>query len=95
MAPPDTTLLAEADAARSRANGALHEGSRAALGQFMTPGVLASFMASMFRDLGPEVRLLDAGAGVGSLTAAFLHEVAGRKSRPRVVHATVDRKSVV
>lgn len=88
MTPPTSTLLDEADAARARANGALDEGTRASLGQFMTPGVVASFMASMFRDLGSEVRILDAGAGVGSLTAAFLHEVAGRRSRPRVVHAT-------
>src|SRR5688572_21441113 len=60
----------------------------------MTPGVVASFMSSMFRDLGPEVRLLDAGAGVGSLTAAVVHEALARSPRPMVIEATayeVDR----
>lgn len=42
------------------------------LGQFMTPSVIASFMAAMFSDTtGMDIRLLDAGAGIGSLTAAF------------------------
>lgn len=82
------TLLAEADTARERANQALDEDSRSSLGQFMTPGVVASFMASMFRDIGPEVRLLDAGAGVGSLTAAFLREAAGRSPKPKSIQAT-------
>lgn len=43
------------------------------LGQFMTPAVIAKFMASMFRPLGKKnIGLLDAGAGIGSLTAAFV-----------------------
>jgi adenine-specific DNA-methyltransferase len=54
----------------------------------MTTGVVAEFMASMFRDLGPEIRLLDAGAGVGSLTAALVHETLGRKPRPKAIEAT-------
>jgi adenine-specific DNA-methyltransferase len=41
------------------------------LGQFLTAPPLADFMASMFSPLPRTVRLLDAGAGSGSLTAAF------------------------
>lgn len=41
------------------------------LGQFLTSPPLAEFMASMFGPLPRTVRLLDAGAGAGSLTAAF------------------------
>ena len=53
-------------------------------GQFMTPSVIASFMAGMFSDMkGQEIRLLDAGAGIGSLTVAFT-ERAG-KTQPRSV----------
>lgn len=81
-------LLAEADSTRERTNAALDEATRAVLGQFMTPGVVASFMASMFQRLGPEVRLLDAGAGVGSLTAAVVHEALARSSKPKVIEAT-------
>ena len=42
------------------------------LGQFMTPTAIARFMASLFTPLGKQrIHLLDAGAGIGSLTAAF------------------------
>lgn len=43
------------------------------LGQFLTPARTAQFMASLFvsKD-GFECRLLDAGAGIGSLSSAFL-----------------------
>src|SRR5574343_110376 len=51
-------------------------------GQFMTPSVIASFMAGMFADLaGKDVRLLDAGAGIGSLSVAFVEQAA--KALPR------------
>jgi len=84
-----SSLLAQADATRERTNSALDESTRAALGQFMTPGVIAEFMAAMFGELGPEIRLLDAGAGVGSLTAAAVREVLDRKRRPTSIEATV------
>lgn len=42
------------------------------LGQFFTPEATAKFMAGMFPDGNGVCRLLDAGAGIGSLTAAFL-----------------------
>lgn len=45
---------------------------RAALGQFLTPDHVADFMASLFAPPGETVRLLDAGAGAGALTAAFV-----------------------
>lgn len=46
---------------------------KAEFGQFMTPSSVARFMAGMFPAAdGKECRLLDAGAGVGSLTCAFL-----------------------
>lgn len=46
---------------------------KAELGQFMTPPGIAAFMASLFPlRPGKACRLLDAGAGRGSLTRAFL-----------------------
>lgn len=56
--------------------------TKSEFGQFMTPSVIASFMAGMFADAtGKDIRLLDAGAGIGSLTVAFI-EQAG-KALPR------------
>lgn len=46
----------------------------AQFGQFMTPKPIAKFMAALFRNnASSHVRLLDAGAGQGSLTLAFLN----------------------
>ncbi|WP_256091482.1 Eco57I restriction-modification methylase domain-containing protein [Candidatus Thiosymbion oneisti] len=41
-------------------------------GQFFTPERTAVFMAGLFPDSSGRCRLLDAGAGIGSLSAAFL-----------------------
>ena len=46
---------------------------KAKLGQFFTPEPIARFMANLLAiDDGRGCRLLDAGAGIGSLTSAFL-----------------------
>ncbi|GMV44448.1 MAG: hypothetical protein AMXMBFR64_61640 [Myxococcales bacterium] len=45
---------------------------KARLGQFLTPATTASFMASLFTNGTGPCQLLDAGAGIGSLSAAFL-----------------------
>lgn len=50
----------------------LKPNQRAELGQYMTPAHLARFMASLFSPVRGAARLLDAGAGAGSLTTAFL-----------------------
>lgn len=42
------------------------------LGQFFTPKGIAVFMAALFANVDGHCRLLDAGAGIGSLSAAFL-----------------------
>src|SRR5437016_12184228 len=42
------------------------------LGQFLTPEIIGSFMASLFEVHPAEIRLLDAGAGGGALTAALV-----------------------
>jgi adenine-specific DNA-methyltransferase len=42
------------------------------LGQFLTPAKTALFMAGLFPDADGYCRLLDAGAGIGSLSDAFL-----------------------
>jgi len=41
-------------------------------GRFLTPANTAAFMAGLFPDAGGDCRLLDAGAGIGSLCVAFL-----------------------
>ena len=57
------------DVLRHEANAKLDPKKKGALGQFMTPFKLAEFMAGMFKTRDGAV-LLDAGAGIGSLTMA-------------------------
>jgi adenine-specific DNA-methyltransferase len=67
----------------------LGAGYRSGLGQFMTPPSVAGLLAGMFESAVGDVRLLDLGAGVGALTAAFVEEVLGREPKPCSLHLTV------
>ena len=65
------SVLASADERRKALRRTTVAARRARLGQFFTPAPLARFMASMFElEPGP-ASLLDPGAGVGALSAAF------------------------
>jgi len=66
-------LLADIEQLRLSLSRDTTAARKAQLGQFLTPVRTASFMAGLFRDtpLG-NYRLLDPGAGIGSLTGAFL-----------------------
>ena len=57
------------------------------LGQFLTPAPVAEFMASLFEPLPAVVRLLDAGAGAGALTAALVSRICEKKDGVRVIEA--------
>nr|AAY33698.1 SbfI modification methyltransferase [Streptomyces sp. Bf-61] len=66
--------IASTETRRQAALGKLDPTTQAVLGQFFTPMKAATLMASMLRvdDLRGTVRVLDPGAGVGSLTAALV-----------------------
>ncbi|MBK5292322.1 MAG: Eco57I restriction-modification methylase domain-containing protein [Acidobacteriia bacterium] len=64
--------LSTLDHVRLEANRRLNPARKVEFGQFMTPGSVARFMASLFSERNGPVSVLDAGAGVGSLTAAFI-----------------------
>jgi adenine-specific DNA-methyltransferase len=75
----DTQTIDARREAVARATPAKHKSQ---LGQFMTPGVIANFMASMFEPLGQkDIRLLDPGAGIGSLTAAVALRAVREKAK--------------
>lgn len=81
-------LLDQVDFFRLDACRKLDPQRRAEFGQFLTPAPTARLMASMFECPGISVRLLDAGAGVGSLSAAFVSEICKRERRPESVTLT-------
>ena len=60
---------------------------RSEMGQFLTSVSIARFMASLFDSVEcGQIRLLDAGAGVGSLTAAFVEELCSRTTHPQEIY---------
>ncbi|MGP8176188.1 MAG: Eco57I restriction-modification methylase domain-containing protein [Terracidiphilus sp.] len=72
--------LQDTDAIRLKVNGALEPDRKIALGQFMTPSVIADFMASLFSPSISPACLMDAGAGIGSLTIAAARRLANLES---------------
>ncbi|MBL9176932.1 MAG: Eco57I restriction-modification methylase domain-containing protein [Verrucomicrobiaceae bacterium] len=59
------------------------------LGQFLTAPPVADFMAAMFGPLPRTVRLLDAGAGAGALTSAFVSRCCENRDRVHAIEATL------
>jgi adenine-specific DNA-methyltransferase len=58
---------------------------RSAIGQFLTPAPIARFMASLFERHAPVVRILDPGAGTGSLFAALTEQLISKPERPESI----------
>ena len=83
--PEGTDLLDTVDTLRRETSATLNMENRAELGQFMTPAVVARFMASLFKKpKGGQTTLLDAGAGMGGLSAAFLERHVTQKIKGQV-----------
>lgn len=63
---------------------------KAEFGQVFTPLPVARMMAAMLQGQFEEVSLLDAGAGMGALTAAAVERFCQReaKARPKTIHVT-------
>jgi adenine-specific DNA-methyltransferase len=83
-----SSILEEVDLLRLTASRELNPATRAEQGQFLTPLQVARIMASFFGELPQTVHLLDAGAGVGSLTAAFMDEALSRDRPPQSISVT-------
>jgi adenine-specific DNA-methyltransferase len=81
-------VLAAPEAARHKFSARLDPVRRGKLGQFFTPPATARLMARMSGSRAKHVRLLDAGAGVGALTAAWVDEICSRPRRPKEVMLT-------
>jgi adenine-specific DNA-methyltransferase len=58
------------------------------LGQFLTPNPVAEFMASLVEIHRSEVRLLDAGAGAGALSAALVGRLCREPRKPKRISLT-------
>jgi len=79
----------QADIYRLEVSQKLNPKRRGALGQYLTPLPVATFMASLFGDAPGDVVLLDPGAGTGTLAAAFVQEMSARHVKPHSIRAEV------
>ena len=70
------TSLSAVDQTRLKVSKRTGAEKKSRLGQFLTPANTATFMAGLFPRSKGECRLLDAGAGIGSLSSAFLERCA-------------------
>lgn len=83
-----TQLLSQVEQLRQATNARLDRRTQVELGQFMTPLPVARYMASLLSASQKDVRLLDAGAGIGSLTAAAAAHLVATASQPLHLHCT-------
>ena len=82
------SLLSSIENARREVSLRLDQRRRALMGQFLTPASVATFMARMIECKNPVIRLLDPGAGLGSLSAAFVALMCSRSTRPDAIVLT-------
>lgn len=66
----EAVVLRHVDEVRRSFNRTMARDDRSAIGQFLTPAPIARFMASLFERRAASARILDPGAGAGSLFAA-------------------------
>jgi adenine-specific DNA-methyltransferase len=79
-------LLAEIDFIQAIVNLKLTQDNKKSMGQYLTPRPIAELMAGMFNKFSSEITLLDAGAGIGSLSAAFVANVCQKKQQTSNLH---------
>ncbi len=81
-------VLEDVDRARVIAFADINPSRRSELGQYPTPMSIGAYMASLFERMPRRVRLLDPGAGVGSLTAAFIAAACANSAKPIAIETT-------
>ncbi len=80
-------FLHRIEAIRSLAHQEINRSKQVEFGQFFTPIETANLMASMFTNSPESVHLLDPGAGIGVLTAAYINQIV--QFFPKTIDVTV------
>ncbi|MEV4905269.1 Eco57I restriction-modification methylase domain-containing protein [Streptomyces albidoflavus] len=80
-----TDLVIRTEARRQESSSALDAKQRAKLGQYFTPAPAADFIASFARlEASETIRVLDPGAGAGSLTASLVMRILREQPRSHI-----------
>ena len=80
--------MKQVDFLRSALRGEISSEEKSAFGQFFTPYPVAELMSSMFTWQAPDIRILDAGAGIGSLFTAAVTHFCQKEKPPRHISVT-------
>lgn len=83
-----SNLFKQVDLFRNEISKSLDSKYRSEKGQYFTPSNLAQFMASMFAQRPRVLNILDAGAGVGSLSTALIIAACKWDKKPQVITVT-------
>lgn len=83
-----TELLDHIDLLRLDVGRRLDKQRQSAMGQFFSPAPIARFMADLSEVGREQIRLLDPGAGIGSLSAAWVAHACLAQERPKSIHLT-------
>jgi adenine-specific DNA-methyltransferase len=84
----DRSLLTFADDLRAKFFARAESKHQKDFAQYLTPPHVADLMADMFCTRSKQIRLLDAGAGMGILSAAFVRSQLQRKVPPKRIDIT-------
>lgn len=68
-------LLGQVETKRLQVSRQVSRSQRSTFGQFFTPAPIARLIASQFQKLEGDISLVDPGAGMGNLPAAFVERV--------------------
>lgn len=83
-------ILARAEKRRVHATLEIDQAGRSSLGQYFTPVPVATLMAEMVDPVCSEsIRILDPGAGSGSLTSALVNAICRWESPPERIEVTM------
>jgi adenine-specific DNA-methyltransferase len=81
-------LVHQVDINQIEIQRSLDKNHQSEMGQFFTQSSIAMMMSGMFSNLSPFVNLVDPGAGVGALSAAFVAKALVSPSIPEKIHIT-------
>ncbi|MBN2315353.1 MAG: Eco57I restriction-modification methylase domain-containing protein [Sedimentisphaerales bacterium] len=83
-----TEIIKQLEHVRRKISKKHQRQERSRIGQFLTPAPIAHFMADLFQRDIEDVRILDAGAGGGILSAAAVEILTSRKGRLQSIEVT-------
>ena len=86
--PTPDSFLEDLDSNRLKVQSSLEKDQQAEYGQFFTPPLVSSLMASMFTLYKNKIHIVDPGAGVGSLSAAFIARMITDQRCPKEISLT-------